>query len=108
MAAFLEPNGDVSACRHGGEMGMGLERHRRRAREDDARAERGAKGSLGVVGLGTILRGLHCRFAFAAATVAGLLLIAVGAAPQPAPGASDQRQSPETPGTSPETETVEH
>jgi hypothetical protein len=56
--------------------------------------------------LGKSLRSSHYR-AFAAA-LAGLLLIAVGAAPQPAPGVSDQRQSPETPGTSPETEPVEH
>jgi hypothetical protein len=58
--------------------------------------------------MGRILRDLHYRFAFGAATVAGLLLIAGGAAPQPAPGVSDQRQPPETPGTAPETEPVEH
>jgi hypothetical protein len=58
--------------------------------------------------LGKTLRGLQYRFALAAATVAGLLLIAVGAGPQPAPGVSDQRQPAETPGTSPETEPVEH
>jgi hypothetical protein len=49
---------------------------------------------------------LHYRCALAAA-LAGSPLIAVGAA-QPAPAVSDQRQSPETPGPSPEAEPVEH
>jgi hypothetical protein len=89
-------------------MGMGLEMYRRRARADGTGVDGGARGGRRGVGLGRTLRGLHHRFAFGAAMVAGLLLITVGAAPQPAPAPSDQRQPPEMPGTSPETEPVEH
>src|SRR5208283_1198053 len=87
---------------------MGLEMHRRRARADGARGERDGDGGLWVVGLANTVRGFHYRLAFGVATVAGLLLIAAGAAPQPAPAVSEQRPSPETPGTSPEAEPVEH
>src|SRR5215472_13668483 len=80
---------------------MRLETYRRRVL---AGVERGADCPR-EVGLRRSMRCSHRRFAFGAAMVAGLLLIAVGAASQPAP---DQRQPSETPGTSPEAEPVEH
>jgi hypothetical protein len=89
-------------------MGMGFEMYRRQARANGAKSERGAKGVLAVVGLGGTRRRLHYRFGFGAALVAGLLLIAAAAVPQPAPAVSDQRQPPEAAGASPETEPVEH
>jgi hypothetical protein len=88
-------------------MAVGLEGDRCRSRADSA-PDRGAKRGLGVVVSGMTLPGLRCHSAIGTAMAAGLLLVAVGAAAQPAPAGSDQRQAPETPGTSPETEPVEH
>ena len=89
-------------------MGMRLAICRRRARADGARIERRAEGCPRAVGSGRTLRASHYRFAFGAAMVAGFLVIPVGAVLQPAPAVSEQRQPPETPGTSPDTESVEH
>ena len=83
-----------------------LEKYRLRAWAGAAGVARGAIGGVGLVGFGRSGCRLHYRGAFGAAIVAGLLLIGVGAAPQPAP-APDQRQPPETPGATPETEPVE-
>ena len=83
-----------------------LEKYRRRAWAGAAGVARGAIGGVGYVGFGRSGCRLHYRGAFGAAIVAGLLLIGVGAAPQPAP-TPDQRQPPETPGATPETEPVE-
>jgi len=67
----------------------------------------GAIEGLGLVDYSKNWYGLHNRGAFGAAIIAGLLLIAVGAAPQPAP-APDQRQPSEAPSPPPEIEPVEH
>jgi hypothetical protein len=86
---------------------MGLGMRRRRAQADHARIARAAEGHRRAADSGEALRGPWHRCALAGAIVATLLLIVVGAAPQPVP-APDQRQPPETPGPSPETEPVEH
>jgi hypothetical protein len=87
---------------------MGLETYRCRSRMDCARVDRGANGSLGVAVAGRTSRRFGYHSAFCSAIAAGLLLTAVGVASQPVPAVSDQRQTPETPGTSPQTEPAEH
>ena len=81
---------------------MGFRMHCRRARADRARSERGAEGYSRTVGWCEASGGPWRRFAFGGTLVPALLLIAAGAAPQPAP-APDQRPPTETGGPSPGT-----
>ena len=86
---------------------MGFRMHCRRARADRARSERGAEGYRRTVGRCEASGGPWRRFGFGGTLVAALLLIAAGAASQPAP-APDQRPPSETGGPSPDAEPVEH
>jgi len=86
---------------------MWIGMRRRRARADHARSARGAEGHCRAVCWSEASGGPWLRVAIGGTMVAALLLIAAGAAPQPAP-APDQRQPSETAGTSPEAEPIEH
>jgi hypothetical protein len=87
-------------------MSTGPKRCRRRARSGGTRVQGYDDGCRRTVGSD---KRLSYHSAFGAALVAGLLLVPVGAVPQPAPAVSGQREPPEATGKpSPEAEPVEH